>query len=180
MVDLGGTGFRLTETDTYVVGQEAYLTNVSIHNATGAAQNVIIYRAGDCYLQNSDTGLGQVDGAAVACKASASSPSPNRIEQWYPITPGSHYMEDYYDTVWSHIGTQQPFADTCQCTTTSTTAPVSAGRWPSPPAPAPSVQQYTTFSPLGIQPITVTKTADSATATPGGYRRLHHLGGQPR
>ena len=32
VVDLGGTGFRLTETDTYVVGQEAYLTTVAVQN----------------------------------------------------------------------------------------------------------------------------------------------------
>ncbi len=115
VVALGGTGFQLTETDTYVVGQEAYLTTVAIHNATGAAQSLIVYRAGDCYLQNSDTGVGQIDGSAVACKASPTSPSPNRIEQWYPITPGSHYMEDNYNTVWATIGSQQPFADTCQC-----------------------------------------------------------------
>ena len=167
VVDLGATGFRLTETDTYVVGQEAYLTNVSIKNNTGAAQNVIIYRAGDCYLQDSDEGLGQVDGAAVACKASAGSASPNRIEQWYRSTAGSHYMEDEYSTVWEQIGSQQPFADTCQCTSNidngaglSWSQAIAAGA-------ATAVQQYTTFSPLGIQPITVTKTADAATATPG-------------
>ena len=115
VVNLGGTGFSLTETDTYVVGQEAYLTNASVHNATGAAQSVIIYRAGDCYLQNSDSGLGQIDGSAVACKATADSASPNRIEQWYPITPGSSYMEDDFDNVWAAIGSQQPFANSCQC-----------------------------------------------------------------
>ena len=164
VVDLGATGFRLTETDTYVVGQEAYLTTVAIKNNTGAAQSVIIYRAGDCFLQNSDTGLGQVDGAAVACKASTGS----RIEQWFPITAGSHYMEDGYSTVWSHIGSQQPFADTCQCTSNidngaglSWSLAIAAGA-------TATVQHYTTFSPLGIQPITVTKTADAATATPGG------------
>ncbi len=168
VVDLGATGFRLTETDTYVVGQEAYLTNVSIHNSTGSGQAATIYRAGDCYLQNSDTGLGQIDGSAVACKASPSSVSPNRIEQWYPITPGSHYMEDNFDTVWSTIGQQQAFADTCQCTSDidngaglSWSLTIGAGA-------TTAVQQYTTFSPLGIQPITVTKTADSASATPGG------------
>ncbi len=170
VVDLGGTGFRLTETDTYVVGQEAYLTNVSIHNATGSAQSVIIYRAGDCYLQNSDAGLGQVDGSAVACKATADSVSPNRIEQWYPITPGSHYMEDEYSTVWAAIGSQQPFADTCQCGPDDEIDNGAGLSWSLAIAAGAStaVQQYTTFSPLGIQPITVTKTADSATATPGG------------
>jgi uncharacterized repeat protein (TIGR01451 family) len=168
VVNLGGTGFSLTETDTYVVGQEAYLTNVSIHNATGSGQQVIIYRAGDCYLQDSDRGLGQIDGSAVACKASADSASPNRIEQWYPITPGSSYMEDNFDNVWAQIGSQTAFANTCQCDSNidngaglSWSLAIAAGA-------STAVQQYTTFSPLGIQPITVTKTADSATATPGG------------
>src|SRR4029079_6905691 len=145
VVDLGGTGFRLTETDTYVVGQEAYLTTVAIQNNSGAAQSAIIYRAGDCFLQDSDDGVGQVDGAAVACKA----PNNDRIEQWFPITSGSSYMEDDFDTVWAKIGAQQPFENTCQCDSEidngaglSWTKSIAAGA-------TTTVQHYTTFSPLG-------------------------------
>lgn len=160
VVDLGETGFRLTETDTYVVGQEAYLTTVSLANTTGADQSAVIYRAGDCYLQNSDDGFGQVDGNAVSCRA----PDSERIEQWFPVTPGSTYMEGYYDDVWAAIGSQQPFANTCLCDQTpgnehdngaglSWVRTIGAGQ-------AVAVSHYTTFSPFGIQSPVVTKTAD--------------------
>jgi len=165
VVDLGGTGFRLTETDSYVVGQEAYLTTVAINNNSNSGQSLNVYRAGDCYLQNSDVGLGRVDGSAVACKATTGS----RIEQWFPITAGSKYMEDEFDTVWTKIGSQQPFDNTCVCDGSSVdngaglswTESIAAGQ-------SASVQHYTTFSPLGIQPITVTKTADISQIAPGG------------
>ncbi len=168
VVDLGATGFRLTETDTYVIGQEAYLTTVAIRNNSNATQSAIIYRAADCYLQDSDAGRGQVDGSAVACKAGAGSASPDRIEQWFPITAGSSYMEDGYSTVWAQIGSQQPFPNTCICDGTeldngaglSWTKSIAVGA-------TTTVQHYTTFSPLGIQPLTVTKTADAPQAAPG-------------
>ncbi|MGZ4694468.1 MAG: hypothetical protein ACXWA3_12665 [Acidimicrobiales bacterium] len=163
VVDLGGTGFQLTETDTYVVGQEAYLTTVAIKNNSGAAQSAIIYRAGDCYLQDSDEGLGQVDGGAVACKA----PTGDRIEQWFPITPGSSYMEDDFDTVWAKIGSQQPFANTCTCTEELDNGAGLSWTKSIAPGQSTSVQHYTTFSPLGIQPLTVGVTADAAQAAPG-------------
>lgn len=167
VVDLGQTGFRLTETDTYVVGQEAYLTRVSLANSTGADQSAVIYRAGDCYLQDSDDGFGQVDGNAVSCR----SPINERIEQWFPVTAGSTYMEGYYDEVWAAIGSQQPFANTCLCgqepgdehdngAGLSWVKTVPAGQ-------ATVVEHYTTFSPLGLQSPTVTKTADIAQVDPG-------------
>ena len=168
VVDLGTSGFRLTEIDSYVVGQEAYLTTVTLENNSGAAQSPIIYRAGDCYLQNSDDGFGQVDGRAVSCRSTVS----ERIEQWYPITPGSTYMEDEYDVVWERIGSQQPFADTCRCgTAPGDEHDNGAGlSWVRPVAPgqSTSVSHYTTFSPLGIQPLVVTKAADSASTPAGG------------
>lgn len=162
VVDLGTSGFRLTETDSYVVGQEAYLTSVALTNTTGAAQSAVIYRAGDCYLQNSDDGFGQVDGNAVSCR----SPENERIEQWFPITPGSTYMEDEYDTVWAAIGSQQPFANTCLCgqepgdehdngAGLSWVRSIGAGQ-------STTVAHYTTFSPLGLRSPVVTKTADAA------------------
>lgn len=168
VMDLGTSGIRLTETDTYVIGQEAYLTTVSLQNTSGSAQSAVIYRAGDCYLQNSDDGFGQVDGDAVSCRSTES----ERIEQWYPITPGSTYMEDEYDEVWAHIGSQQPFGDTCLCGT----APEDehdngAGlSWVRnvPSGQTVSVSHYTTFSPLGIQPLVVTKAADDAQVETGG------------
>ena len=62
VVDLGSTGLRLTETDSYIVGQETYRTDVTIANTTGSSPaNAVLFRAGDCYLQNSDHGFGAAD-----------------------------------------------------------------------------------------------------------------------
>jgi len=167
VVDLGTSGFRLTQTDSYVVGQEAYLTSIVLANTTGSSQSAVIYRAGDCYLQNSDDGYGQLDGTAVGCRAT----NNERIEQWYPLTPGSTYMEGNYDDVWAAIGTQQPFANTCLCSQNpgdehdngaglSWVPNVAAGS-------SATVSHFTTFSPLGIQPLSITKTADAPTAPAG-------------
>ena len=64
---------------------------------------MVVYRAGDCFLQNSDVGFGRVDGSAVACRARNDDGTPgDRIEQWAPITGGSSYYENDYSTVWAH------------------------------------------------------------------------------
>ncbi len=160
VADLGATGFQITETNTYVVGQEFYLTSVSLANTTGNGQSAVIYRAGDCYLQDSDNGFGRVDGNAVSCV----SPESGRIQQWFPITPGSTLMEGTYSSVWAAIGSQQPFDNSCLCDQTpgmehdngaglSWVRTIEAGQ-------TVTVSHYTTFSPLGFQAPTVTKTAD--------------------
>jgi len=117
VVDLATTGLRLTETDTYRVGDETYRTDVGLANRGTTAATAIVYRAGDCYLQGSDDGYGLVGSSpgAIACTAE---PEPNpggRMVQWTPITPGSSYREGRSDAVWAAIGTQQSFANSCSC-----------------------------------------------------------------
>jgi hypothetical protein len=46
----GGATIRATETDTYVVGEEQYRSDVTLTNLTGGALAGNLYRAGDCYL----------------------------------------------------------------------------------------------------------------------------------
>jgi hypothetical protein len=113
VVDALGAGLRVEQTDSYVVGSQAYRTDIRITNQSPAGQTGIVYRAGDCYLQESDTGFGRVDGGAPACVVSADSSS--RIEQWLPITPGSHFMEATYQDVYDIIASQQQLPDTCAC-----------------------------------------------------------------
>ena len=116
-VRLGDTGLSIRETDSYVVGTELYRTDVRIYNS-GAARDVIVYRAGDCYLQESDDGYGRAGpGGAIACigvDPQTGGPSP-RIEQWRPVTPGSSYYEAGYSEVWSWINSRRPFPNTCEC-----------------------------------------------------------------
>ena len=53
-----------------------------------------LYRAGDCYLQGDDGGFVRVDGGAPACIVDPA--QGRRIEQWLPITPGSHFFAGGY------------------------------------------------------------------------------------
>ncbi|HEY7600832.1 MAG TPA: hypothetical protein VH741_12965, partial [Candidatus Limnocylindrales bacterium] len=112
-VAAGDTGVRLEQTDSYVVGSQSYRTEVRLTNSGAAPVAAILYHAGDCYLQESDTGFGRVDDGAPACVASVAADA--RIELWLPVTPGSHYMEGHYGEVYSVISQQQQLPDTCAC-----------------------------------------------------------------
>src|SRR5205823_3003933 len=106
----GGTGLTVTQTDSYVTGQESYRTDVAIHNGGGGAQTVVLYRAGDCYLQNSDSGFGFAGANnSVGCSANANNTPAGRIEEFFPITGGNQFLEDEYSNVWAAIGTKAPF-----------------------------------------------------------------------
>ena len=104
---------RIEQTDSYVIGDESYRTDVRIVNGTGGEQRVVLFRAADCYLQDSDVGFGRVDNGAPACVISQESDA--RIEQWVPISPGSAYYEGGYSTMWQLVAEQAPFPNTCQC-----------------------------------------------------------------
>jgi hypothetical protein len=112
-----GANFTITETDTYIAGSESYHTDIAVKNNTGAAQDVILYRAGDCFLQNSDTGFGFTGpSGAIGCSANANNNPLGRIEEWVPTTPGSNFSEDVFSTVWGQIGAHAPFPNACaQC-----------------------------------------------------------------
>ncbi|HET7488727.1 MAG TPA: choice-of-anchor P family protein [Acidimicrobiales bacterium] len=166
VVDAGTTGVRLTETDSYVPGDESYRTDVVVTNG-GAARSVRLYRAGDCFLQNSDRGYGRIDqGGAISCTASQA--AGTRIEQMLPLTAGSHFYENSYNAVWAAAGSRAAFPDTCICDTyvdnglgLSWDLNLGAGA-------STTVSSLVTFSPLGIQPLRTAKTADAASAQSGG------------
>jgi uncharacterized repeat protein (TIGR01451 family) len=169
VVDLGTGGLHITETDSYVVGEESYRTDVQVSNTSGSAQGIILYRAGDCFLQNSDFGFGLVEVAtgAIACRAADQGQPGTRIEQWFPLTPGSSYMEANFNQIWAQIGSQQPFPNTCRCNELidngaglSWSATIGAGA-------SATFSHLTTFSPLGHAPLSMAKTATSATSLAG-------------
>src|SRR5439155_12852788 len=76
----GSTGLRATQVDSYVPGSEVYRTDIQIQNTGGAAQSGILYRAGDCYLQNSDVGFGFVEASnnGPGCSVTANNSPANR------------------------------------------------------------------------------------------------------
>ena len=99
------TGLVITETDSYVIGQESYRTDVTVHNGNvGGTVPFVLYRGGDCFLQNSDDGFGDLDlgTGQVGCRGSDDNGlTPNsRVERWIPLTAGSSAIEAFFGTVW--------------------------------------------------------------------------------
>ncbi|MBV9665009.1 MAG: DUF11 domain-containing protein [Actinobacteria bacterium] len=117
VVALGDTGVQLTETDSYVAGNDWYRTDVAINNSTSNEVRAIVYRVGDCFLQGSDQGYGKFDpnDGSIACVASTS--PATRTEKWTPLTSGSRYYEAGFQSVWTKVGTRTEFPSTCECST---------------------------------------------------------------
>ncbi|HEX8123786.1 MAG TPA: hypothetical protein VF549_21225 [Solirubrobacteraceae bacterium] len=143
---------RVTEVDSYIPGQEAYRTDVTIANNGGAAASGIIYRAGDCFLQESDRGFGFVDNGASAagCSLNANNSPAARIEQWYPLTGGARYMEAQFGDVWTHIGTQAPFPSTCRCDESLDNGAGLSWEFNVAPGASATFSHLTVFSPTGV------------------------------
>jgi uncharacterized repeat protein (TIGR01451 family) len=168
VVDVGATGLRVTQTDSYVTGQESYRTDTVISNTSGATVNAILYRAMDCYLGTSDFGFGVVIGTAVGCAKSPNNSPPDRIEMLLPITGGNQYYEAFYSSVWAAISAQAPFDNTCACTSNIDNGIGLSWNISVPAGGSVTRSHLTIFSPEGSQALTTTKTADSATSMPGG------------
>jgi uncharacterized repeat protein (TIGR01451 family) len=171
VVDAGTSGLRLTETDSYIVGTETYRTDVEVHNTDDASHDFILYRAGDCFLQNSDNGFGDLlPNGQVGCRASddGGATPGQRIERWIPITGGSAAYEAGFDDVWAQIGNQDAFPNTCLCTDYIDNG---AGlSWSSTLAAGASAtfSHFTVFSPLGVTGLQLSKTAASDAVNAGG------------
>lgn len=175
VVELAGTGLKIVELDSYVVGQESYRTDVTIQNSTNSAQQAVLYRAADCYLQNSDYGFGSYDGATggVACVEGEYDSNGilgpgDRIEQWLPLSSGSNYLEAYYGDLWAAIATQQPFPNTGRFDESIDNGAGLSWTVTVPPQDSITRSHLTTFSPQGQLPLTITKTADALEVEPGG------------
>jgi uncharacterized repeat protein (TIGR01451 family) len=176
VVDAGSSGLRITETDTYVVGQESYRTDLQVTNTSSQAVPARLYRAGDCYLGQDDYGYGLVLPATglVACTKSPNNSPANRLMEWDPVTPPDHYQQDIYYNIWSQIGLKGDLTDTCRglsgaCPASAPWDNAAALQWNLPLGPGESktISHYTTFSPGGTQPLHVQKAADTYLVAPG-------------
>ncbi len=147
----GSTGLSLAQTDSYISGQESYRTDVKVTNGGGAPQAIILYRAGDCYLQDSDIGFGFTGAnGAVGCSATANNTPPGRIEEWVPITAGANFLQARYSEVWSAIATQTPFGNACsRCTENADNGAGVSWSVTLQPGQSTTFSHYTTFSPTG-------------------------------
>jgi hypothetical protein len=152
VADAGASGVRITQVDTYIAGQESYRTDTTVTNTGGAAADGILYRAGDCYLQESDTGFGFLDAAhsAVGCSINANNSPAGRIEQWYPLTAGNQYMEARYAEVWAQIATHAPLPNTTRATESIDNGAAISWSFSIAPGGESTYSHYTTFSPTGV------------------------------
>src|SRR3954453_23174053 len=168
----GSADARVTETDTYVIGQESYTTTIQVQNLTGAQATGQIYHGGDCYLQNSDFGFGRVDGNAISCVngvddgTGTTIPGP-RIEQFQPLTAGSHFYEDEYGMVWDHMTAQTAFGDVCTCSTYQDNGAGLSWAFTLGAGQSTTKSLLTTFSPTGNQPLQTSKVATAPSASAG-------------
>jgi hypothetical protein len=150
VANVGGTGLRVSQLDSYTGGQESYRTDTTIQNTSSSQQTGVIYRAGDCYLQNSDIGFGFSASGGVGCSANANNSPPGRIEEWFPITGGNTFTEDGYSTVWGQIGAKAPFPNACaQCATQLDNGAGISWSFTLAPGASTTFSHYTTFSPTG-------------------------------
>jgi hypothetical protein len=107
--------FTVVQTDSYVVGDESYRTDIQVLN-NGNIDGTFagtVYHAGDCYLQDSDLGFGWLNPAdgGIYCTENPGNNPFGRIEGFVPLTPGHHFYEAHYSSVWNAItetGTQFP------------------------------------------------------------------------
>lgn len=173
VANAGASGLRVTQVDSYIAGQESYRTDTTIQNTGGGAASGILYRGGDCYLQESDTGFGFLDAAngAVGCSINANNSPAGRIEQWYPITAGNQYMEGSYSEVWSAIGAHGPLPNTTRATESIDNGAAISWSFSVPAGGQQTYSHYTTFSPTGVTgppPATTTTPTPSIAFGPNG------------
>ncbi len=168
VVDGTDAGVRVTETDSYIVGEESYRTDVAIANTRSVATTAVLYRGGDCYLQDSDQGYGLYDASSGAVSCTTSLDPGSRIEQLLPITPGSRYVEGFYSSVWADMGSQAALPNTCDCATYEDNGIALSWDLSLAAGATKTFSSITTFSPLGNVPLTLDKTADVASVPAGG------------
>ena len=172
VVGVAETGLVIQQTDTYVVGQEYYTTEVMISNDGAGTASGVLYRAGDAFLATSDFGYGftEVFGSdrnAVACSVNENNMPPAKIEEWIPLTGGNNYFQNDYDTVWDAIGSQAPFPDTCACTDFLDNGGGISWNFSIPVGGSATYSHVTLISSQGLEGLVTSKTADSPTSPAG-------------
>src|SRR5206468_10399505 len=173
MVDVGATGLQIQQTDTYVVGDEFFTTEIMISN-NGADASGILYRAFDAFLGGSDTGFGftQVVSASdnrteVACTVNPNNSPADKIEELIPLTGGNNYFEYEFDFVWSAVGSLAPFPDTAASTTSLDNGAGISWNFSILAGQSAKYSHQTLISAPGLQGLVTTKTAYSPTSPAG-------------
>ena len=100
----GASGLTITQTDTYVVGQESYRTDVQISNSNPSPRSGPAVRGRGLLL--AELGLRVRARRRQRDRVYGKADPASRIEQLFPLTSGSSYMEAFYNTIWAQIGAQ--------------------------------------------------------------------------
>ena len=103
----------------------------------------------------------------MGCSVNPNNIPAGRIEEWVPLTGGNNFYQNFYGTVWGFIGTKAPFPDTCACTTFQDNGAGISWNFSIPTGGSATYSHFTTFSPLGLQALVTSKTADSPTSVAG-------------
>lgn len=102
-VSLPQTDLRITQIDSYVVGEEGYRTDITISNLSdGVPYSGRLYRAADCSFQDESAtrdGVGQIDSSSVTCVIERISEDFHRKEL-RPLTSGASMQEATSDGIW--------------------------------------------------------------------------------
>lgn len=108
-VRAGDTGVELSQVDYFVDGNPGYQTDITVRNTSGAAKDVKIYRAADCYLGRSDYGTGSVYSRSVSCNDS----SGRRIALT-DLTGGALRQEASFSRIWDIARAGGDYDDTVE------------------------------------------------------------------
>ena len=169
-VSAGTTGLSLTQTDSYVTGADQYKTSVLIANSTASVQTVVLYHAADCYLGDDDHGYGYRDNASggIFCTKTANNSPAGRVEGFIPVEGGSNYLEAFYANTWQAVGSGEPLADSCDCSTQEDNSMAISWTLTVPAHGSVSRSWSTDFSPVGtIQASSYVALGDSVAAGEG-------------
>ena len=164
----GTTGIQITDTVTYVVGDEFLHTSTTLTNSGATARAVRLYRVMDCYLGTSDNGYGIAATGLIACAKNENN-SPAGLIEGFTFTPGPgvHYMEDLYSTVWNQPRHRDAFPDTVNPNGLDNGIGVS---WELtvPAGGSVTVAGNTLFLPTGVWPLDTQISANPSSVTAGG------------
>ena len=110
MANVGTTGLRVTQVDSYRVTQDFYRTTVTIQNRTNSRKSAILYRGGDCYLNLSDANTkGKLVGSNQPACESTDIAKPEELSL-IPISSGSNYHAGDQSFFWAPLDAPEPYS----------------------------------------------------------------------
>jgi hypothetical protein len=108
-VTAGDTGIQLTQTDRWLASGAVLETTYSLTSRDGDTQQVVLYRAADCYVGDSDNGTGTYDEAGQSVGCLHDNGDGTAIDQaLVPIVGSAQSAEGVYNDIWAAVGSQAP------------------------------------------------------------------------